>query len=213
MPRQLAEQAAASLFGQAGDAANHQGAEQRRAGADRQARPAPDLIGRDFTADRPGTRLVGDITYLPTAEGWLYLARWLGLATGEVVGYAMTDHHHVDLVVEALRMAHGCDGLQSGCIVHSDRGSGYTSAQSRTELGRLGLRPSTGWTGSCFDLECLVGGEGDHRVDYRIGPTHALQLRRDDLAGGQFTGPAGGPAERVRDPRERGGRLNRAERG
>ncbi|MFJ6596729.1 hypothetical protein ACIQPP_39060 [Streptomyces violaceusniger] len=55
MPRQLAEQGAASLFGQAGDAANHQGAGQRRAGADRQARPASDLIGRDFTAERPGT--------------------------------------------------------------------------------------------------------------------------------------------------------------
>ncbi|MEV5777787.1 DDE-type integrase/transposase/recombinase [Streptomyces antimycoticus] len=123
MPRQLAEQAAASLFGQVGDAANHQGAEQRRAGADRQARPAPDLIGHDFTADRPGTRLVGDITYLPTAEGWLYLACWLDLTTGEVVGYAMADHHRANLVVEALRMAHGRGGLQSGCIVHSDRGS------------------------------------------------------------------------------------------
>nr|WTB34735.1 IS3 family transposase [Streptomyces sp. NBC_00830] len=53
---------------------------------DRQARPAPDLIGRDFTAARPGTRLVGDITYPTTGEGWLYLACWLDLATREVVG-------------------------------------------------------------------------------------------------------------------------------
>ncbi|MFF4283673.1 IS3 family transposase [Streptomyces kronopolitis] len=51
--------------------------------ADKQARPAPDLIGRDFHAEIPGTRLVGDITYLPTADGWLYLACWLDLATRE----------------------------------------------------------------------------------------------------------------------------------
>ncbi|MFF3583926.1 hypothetical protein [Streptomyces mirabilis] len=51
--------------------------------------PAPDLIGRDFHAERPGTKLAGDVTYLPTAEGWLYLACQLDLATREVVGYAM----------------------------------------------------------------------------------------------------------------------------
>jgi putative transposase len=49
---------------------------------------------------------VGDITYLPTADGWLYLARWLDLATREVVGYAMADHHRAELVVDALDMAH-----------------------------------------------------------------------------------------------------------
>ncbi|WP_441248212.1 IS3 family transposase [Kitasatospora sp. McL0602] len=90
---------------------------------DRQARPAPDLIGRDFTATRPGTRLVGDITYLSTGEGWLYLACWLDLATREVVGYAMADHHRADLVVDALHMAHGRGRLEPGCIAHSDRGS------------------------------------------------------------------------------------------
>ncbi|MEU1948186.1 IS3 family transposase, partial [Streptomyces sp. NPDC020125] len=95
---------------------------------DRQARPAPDLIGRDFTATRPGTRLVGDITYLPTREGWRYLACWLDLATREVIGYAMADHHRTELVVNALRMAHGRGSLEPGCITHSDRGSEYTSA-------------------------------------------------------------------------------------
>ncbi|MGW7410781.1 IS3 family transposase [Streptomyces sp. NPDC054833] len=74
---------------------------------DRKAKPAPDLIGPDFHAERPGTKLVGDITYLPTAEGWLYLACWLDLATREVVGYAMADHHRAELVVDALDMAHG----------------------------------------------------------------------------------------------------------
>ncbi|MFK4268768.1 IS3 family transposase [Streptomyces milbemycinicus] len=118
---------------------------------DKQARQAPDLLGRDFTAARPGTRLVGDITYLPTREGWLYLACWLDLATREVVGYAMADHHRAELVVDALRMAHGRGNLEPGCIMHSDRGSEYTSAELRSAISALGLRQSTGRTGSCFD--------------------------------------------------------------
>ncbi|WP_323185984.1 DDE-type integrase/transposase/recombinase [Streptomyces sp. NBC_00233] len=64
-------------------------------------------MGRDFHADTPGTKLVGDITCLPTAEGWLYLACWLDLATREAVGYAMAGHHRASLVVDALKMAHG----------------------------------------------------------------------------------------------------------
>ncbi|MEU8718658.1 IS3 family transposase [Streptomyces sp. NPDC048663] len=74
---------------------------------DKKAKPAPDLTGRDFHAEIPGTELVGDITCLPTAEGWLYLACWLDLATREVVGYSMADHHRADLIVDALKMAAG----------------------------------------------------------------------------------------------------------
>jgi transposase InsO family protein len=118
---------------------------------DKKATPAPDLIGRDFHAERPGTKLVGDITYLPTAEGWLYLACWLDLATREVVGYAMADHHRAELVVDALDMAHGRGGLEPGCVIHSDRGSEYTSTQLGARMRELGLRQSCGRTGSCFD--------------------------------------------------------------
>ncbi|QQC92411.1 IS3 family transposase [Streptomyces alfalfae] len=117
----------------------------------KKARPAPDLIGRDFHADAPGTKLVGDITALPTAEGWLYLACWLDLATREVVGYSMADHHRADLVVDALRMAAGRGRLRPGCIAHSDRGSEYTSSRFRCAIGELHLRQSCGRTGSCFD--------------------------------------------------------------
>ncbi|EFK98001.1 integrase [Streptomyces sp. SPB78] len=118
---------------------------------DKKATPAPDLIGRDFHVERPGIKLVGDITYLPTAEGWLYLACWLDLATREVVGYAMAGHHRAELIVDALNMAHGRGGLEPGCVVHSDRGSEYTSAQFRERVRKLGLRQSCGRTGSCFD--------------------------------------------------------------
>lgn len=67
--------------------------------------------------------MVGDITYLPTGEGWLYLTCWLDLATREVVGYAMAEHHRADLVVDALHMARERGRLEAGCIAHSDRGS------------------------------------------------------------------------------------------
>nr|WP_277348596.1 IS3 family transposase [Streptomyces sp. C1-2] len=69
------------------------------------ALPAPDLIGRDFTATVPGTKLVGNITYIPTDTGWLYLATWLDLATREIVGHSMADHHRASLVVDPLKMA------------------------------------------------------------------------------------------------------------
>ncbi|QEV05011.1 IS3 family transposase [Streptomyces prasinus] len=119
--------------------------------ADRTALASPDLVGRDFTAAEPGTKLVGDITYLPTLAGWWYLATVIDLATREVVGYAMADHHRAGLVVDALRMAAGRGGLKEGCITHSDRGAEYTSREYRALVKELGLRQSMGRTGSCYD--------------------------------------------------------------
>ncbi|MEU1125008.1 IS3 family transposase [Streptomyces sp. NPDC005899] len=117
----------------------------------KRAVPAPDLIGRDFTAPVPGVKLVGDITFIPTEQGWLYLATWLDLATQKVVGYAMADHHRASLVVVALTMAAGRGDLQIGCVAHSDRGSEYTSEELRCHTMALGLRQSMGRTGSCYD--------------------------------------------------------------
>ncbi|WP_327286742.1 IS3 family transposase [Streptomyces sp. NBC_01198] len=118
---------------------------------DTKAAPAPDLVGRDFTAYEPGRKLVGDITYLPTVEGWWYLATVIDLATREVIGYAMADHHRAELVTDALRMAAGRGGLQPGCIMHTDRGSEYTSGEFRTVIRELNLRQSMGRTGICYD--------------------------------------------------------------
>ncbi|MGI5250362.1 IS3 family transposase [Actinacidiphila glaucinigra] len=119
--------------------------------ADTKAAPSPDLVGRDFTAAEPGTKLVSDITYLPTLAGWWYLATVLDLATREVIGYAMADHHRAELVVDALRMAAGRGELKENCITHSDRGSEYTSREYRTVIRELNLRQSMGRTGSCYD--------------------------------------------------------------
>ena len=65
----------------------------------------PDLVNRDFTADAPGEKMVGDITYIPTWEGWLYLATVIDCHTKKVVGYAMDDNYKTPLIVDAVRMA------------------------------------------------------------------------------------------------------------
>lgn len=116
---------------------------------DIKAAPAPDLVGRDFTAARPGTKLVGDITYLATVEGWWFLATVIDLATREVIGYAMAEHHRAELVTDDLRMAAGRGALQADCIMHTDRGSEYTSGEFRALVRELDQRQSMGRTGIC----------------------------------------------------------------
>jgi transposase InsO family protein len=113
--------------------------------------PAPDLVGRDFTATAPGTKLVGDITYLPTVEGWLYLATVLDLATGKLIGYSMAEHMRAELTIDAINMAATHTELRRGCIFHTDQGSQYTSAAFRGALLALGVRGSMGRVGSCYD--------------------------------------------------------------
>ena len=83
----------------------------------------PDLVGRDFTADAPGTTLVGDITYLPTWQGFSYLATVIDCCTKECIGYAIADHMRAELVIDALRMAARNYPLAPEAIFHSDRGS------------------------------------------------------------------------------------------
>jgi transposase InsO family protein len=87
---------------------------------------SPDLIGRDFTAQAPGTRLVGDITYLKTGEGWLYLATVIDLATQMVTGWQLAGHMRTSLVTEALEMAIAHGHVQPGAVFHSDRGAPST---------------------------------------------------------------------------------------
>lgn len=118
---------------------------------DTTAVPAPDLIGRDFTAQAPGQRLVGDITYLPTAEGWLYLATTIDLYNREVVGYAMAEHMRAELICDAVTMAHRAGLVDHDAIMHSDRGSQYTSTEYRAALKRIQMRASMGRVGSCYD--------------------------------------------------------------
>ncbi|MFF1792566.1 IS3 family transposase, partial [Kitasatospora sp. NPDC058243] len=111
----------------------------------------PDLVDRNFTADAPGEKLVGDITYIKTGEGWLYLATVIDCCTKEVIGYAMDDHYQTPLISQAIRNAARNRKLEDGAVFHSDRGSNYMSAEFAAVLDELGLRRSAGRTGICFD--------------------------------------------------------------
>ena len=110
-----------------------------------------DLVGRDFTAEQPGTKLVGDITYIRTWQGWLYLATVIDCYSREVVGWSMADHMRTGLVCDAITMAAGRGRLQPDAIFHSDRGSQYTSTEFRVHLGAFTLRGSMGKVGQCWD--------------------------------------------------------------
>jgi transposase InsO family protein len=111
----------------------------------------PDLVDRDFTAEAPGTKLVGDITYIPTGEGWVYLATVIDCYSKMVVGWSMADHYKTSLIVTALDSAAGTVEIQPGCIFHSDRGSNYTSNDFATTLADRCMRQSVGRTGVCWD--------------------------------------------------------------
>ncbi len=118
--------------------------------ADRRHR-IPDLVGRDFTAAAPGTKFVGDVTYIPTWEGFLYLATVVDCFSRKVVGWAMADHYRTPLVAAALDMAAANMDIQPNAVFHSDRGSNYTALDFGRKLTSMGMRQSVGRTGVCWD--------------------------------------------------------------
>jgi putative transposase len=118
---------------------------------DGQAGPIPDLVNRDFTADKPGQKMVGDITYIDTWEGWVYLATVIDCATRKLVGWAVDDNYKTPLISSAIKMAARNLDLPEGAIFHSDRGSNYTSEKFAEVLKELGIRQSVGRTGICYD--------------------------------------------------------------
>jgi putative transposase len=110
-----------------------------------------DHVKRDFTATAPGTRLVGDITYVRTWTGWLYLATVIDCHTKAVVGWSMADHMRTDLICEAITMAAANVEIAPGAVFHSDRGTQYTSAQFAAHLSKHNMVGSMGRTGICWD--------------------------------------------------------------
>ena len=120
---------------------------------DTAAAPAPDLLGRLFDPDRPDVAWCGDVTYIPTDEGWLYLASVLDLASRYLLGWSMGAHHDAQLVTGALDAAVATRGRprMPDTIFHTDRGAEYSSSACITACQRLGLRRSMGRTGSCLD--------------------------------------------------------------
>lgn len=110
-----------------------------------------DFIGRRFTPPVPTTCLVGDITYLKTGEGWMYLATVIDLTTRMVVGWQTAPHMRASLVIDALAMAHRAGYTAGNAIFHSDRGAQYTSRELAEAARLMDIRLSVGRTGVCWD--------------------------------------------------------------
>ena len=149
--------------------------------ADSREHRIPDLLGQDFNATRPGEKMVGDITYIPTWEGWLFLATVIDCHTKMVVGYAMDENYKTPLIEAALRHAAGRVEFAPDAIFHSDRGSNYTSSEFAGAISELGLRHSVGRTGICYDnalAESFFAALKNERVHRTAYPTRE-HARRD----------------------------------
>jgi putative transposase len=121
---------------------------------DKRAAPAPDLVNRDFTAERPDQTWVADITYLPTHEGWLFLAAVMDLYSRKIVGWSMREDLEAPLVVDAISMAIARRKPKPGLVHHSDRGSQYTSIGMGRTLRDSKIMASMGSRGDPWDNAC-----------------------------------------------------------
>ncbi len=138
--------------------------------------PAPNLVARDFTAIAPDRLWVGDITFVPTAEGWLYLAVLLDVYSRRVIGWAMADHLRTELASAALALALRVRRPAPGLVHHTDRGSQYTAAIYQQALARRGLVCSMSRSGACLDnamAESFFATLKTELVDTRTWPTRA----------------------------------------
>jgi transposase InsO family protein len=112
---------------------------------------ADNLLGRDFTAQAPNQKWLGDITYIATQEGWLYLASLEDVCSRRIVGWAMDERLKGELVERALRMALARRQPAKGLLHHSDRGSQYAAHPYRRLLAQEGVLVSMSRTGNCYD--------------------------------------------------------------
>src|SRR5699024_944257 len=113
----------------------------------------PDLLDGDFAAAHyaPGQALVGDISYLRTGQGWMYLATVIDLATRKAVGWQMACHMRTSIVIDALQMAIDHGRVRKNAIFHSDHGAQYTSGEFQKYCNDNNIRQSMGRTGVCWD--------------------------------------------------------------
>lgn len=112
---------------------------------------APNRLDRQFDPGAGTPAWIGDITYIPTDEGWLYLAAIMDLRSRRILGWAMADHMRVELVLDALQMALGRRSPGHKLLHHSDRGSQYACCDYRAALAKAGIECSMSRTGNCYD--------------------------------------------------------------
>ena len=153
----------------------------RRHSLTRQAKIAPDipdLLERDFIAEQPDTRWVTDISSVPTAQGWVYLAVLLDLCSKAVVGWAADTHMRTELVTDALTMALTARQPDPGLIVHSDRGTQFTSQAWLDALAAVDAKPSMGRVGVCWDNAPAESWFGGFKVEL-VHPIGAFTTRHE----------------------------------
>jgi putative transposase len=141
---------------------------------------APNLLGRRFAADRPDAVWLADISYLPTGEGWLYLAAIKDMATREIVGWSIADSLKADLACDALLMAIRRRRPPRGLLHHSDRGVQYASEPYQAILARHGFRCSMSRRGNCLDnapMESFFGSLKTELVHRTAFPTRKAARR------------------------------------
>jgi putative transposase len=140
---------------------------------------APNRLDRNFTVAAPNQAWVGDITYIATGEGWLFLAVVIDLFSRKVVGWSMRPDMHRDLVIDALSMAWlgRNPGKQTGLIFHSDRGSQYASEDFGKVLEHCSITPSMSRKGNCWDNACSETLFGSLKVE-RLHGRHFQTIRQ-----------------------------------
>jgi putative transposase len=143
---------------------------------------APNLLDRNFTVAAPNTAWAGDVTYIATEEGWLYLAVVIDLFSRQVVGWSMRPDMRCNLVIDALEMAwyQRRPDKKAGLIFHSDRGSQYASGDFRQVLEEYGITPSMSRKGNCWDNACSETLFGSLKVERLHGQRFATIRQAKD---------------------------------
>jgi putative transposase len=147
------EKRVARLMGELGIAGKHGRRKLVTTRRDKDATPAPDLVERDFSAEGPDELWVGDITYIPTGEGWLFVASVLDVFSRRLVGWSIADHLRTELCADALQAASATRGRARfvGTKFHSDHGCQYTSDNFRRLCRAMGITQSMGTVGDSYD--------------------------------------------------------------
>ena len=144
---------------------------------------APNLLDRNFTVDAPNRVWVGDITYIPTEEGWLFLAVVLDLFSRQIVGWSFREDLRREIAIDALQMAwfRRAPGRHAGLIFHSDRGSQYASYEFHRVLRKHGITASMSRKGNCWDNACSETLFGSLKVERLHGQRfQSIRQARDE---------------------------------
>ena len=145
---------------------------------------ADNLLNQNFNPVAPNEVWAGDVTYLRTAQGWIYLAIVMDLYSRRIVGWAIDKHMKQDLVIRALVMAYNLRQPSRGLVFHSDRGSQYTGEKFRKLLDQYGMRASMGDVGACWDNAVVERFFGSLKHDwlYKVYPPTRDFMKQDVAA-------------------------------